>query len=161
MATGGVDGLNHGTAGMTVMPHMHMELGVIRQKVVHVKSRSQSVAVNPPDLRSLFPKRLHQWQWLQPVAVPPVAVSTIWFHFWYPQLRMPTPGATSTMFHMWHLGSHRHDSRPQRHTSQSNFPVRLPERQTEGLQAPHPKRHLPCASTTAATSKASKRLHQF
>ena len=111
---------------ITGMPHLQMELDVIRQKLVHMQPRSQSVAVNPPDLRSLFPKRFHQWQWLQPVAVPPVAMSTIWFHLRYPQLRIPrypqlripTPGSPSTMFHMWHLGSQRHDSRPDPHQQQ-------------------------------------------
>ena len=120
---------------ITGMPHLQMELDVIRQKLVHMQPRSQSVAVNPPDLRSLFPKRFHQWQWLQPVAVPPVAMSTIWFHLRYPQLRIPrypqlripTPGSTSTMFHMWHLGS----SGPRGYTEVPRGYTEVPQGYTE------------------------------
>ena len=84
-ATDGVVSFIHGAAELDGKPHLHMEIGGVRRYLISQSRKQILQNQHQPSRATVGMVRFNQWQWLQPVAVPPVAVSTIWFHLRYPQ----------------------------------------------------------------------------
>ena len=117
-----------GLTGLTGQIHLQMELVLMGQDLIPQSRKQILQNQQQPSRATVGVVSFNQWQsewrpWktffvlldrqdpVDPVdPVPPVTVYSVWLHLRYPQLRIPKPGSSSTMFHInprWIQRHHR------------------------------------------------------